>query len=141
MQVVGLRALQGALRDHVVGVEFTTYFNKEGVGSKGAMFWFDVFALTTGLYYLDVLLDVKQLLLFAHQGLKDYLALNLLGMMIPIVVTFWEGMAWIQTPSPEQDYFIRLLPQKPLQILLIMSAILTQTHILLLAFWSARFRD
>ena len=67
------------------------------------------------LYYADILLDLKQLKVFADQRLYDYLRFNALGLLIPPVLTVWEACHWLQQPSPERDHFDHLVASKLMQ--------------------------
>eukprot|EP00439_Symbiodinium_sp_Y106_P033077 s7518_g3.t4 len=68
------------------------------------MWWVDLSLLTLALFYIDVLLDVKQLFLFYSAGLHGYLLLNMIGMVLPIMFTSMEAVKFGRTPSPDQDF-------------------------------------
>jgi hypothetical protein len=93
------------------------------------------------LYYADIVLDLKQLKVFADQRLYDYLGFNALGLLIPPVVTVWEAFHWLQQPSPERDHFDHLVRSKLMQKIIIVLAVATQTHVILLVMWSVRFKQ
>ena len=78
------------------------------------------------LYYADILLDLKQLKVFADQRLYDYLRFNALGLLIPPVVTVWEACHWLQQPSPERDHFDHLVRSKLMQKIIIVLAVATR---------------
>jgi hypothetical protein len=86
-------------------------------------------------------LDLKQLKVFADQRLYDYLRFNALGLLIPPVVTVWEACHWLQQPSPERDHFDHLVRSKLMQKIIIVLAVATQTHVILLVMWSVRFKQ
>ena len=80
-------------------------------------------------------------MLFEEQQLFDYLAFNALGLLIPPVVTMWDALHWLERPSPERDYFARLFRSGLVQKMVIILAVVSQTHVLLLVLLSIRFRQ
>ncbi|CAL1152303.1 unnamed protein product [Cladocopium goreaui] len=152
-EVVGFRAIQGVQRDHILGVvhkvSFWSFDARSWTG-QSVMFWIDIFLLVLAcfvpvsafvLYYADILLDLKQLKVFADQRLYDYLRFNALGLLIPPVLTVWEACHWLQQPSPERDHFDHLVASKLMQKIIIVLAVATQTHVILLVMWSVRFKQ
>ncbi|CAL1152301.1 unnamed protein product [Cladocopium goreaui] len=143
-EVVGFRAIQGVQRDHILGVvhkvSFWSFDARSWTG-QSVMFWIDIFLLVLVLYYADILLDLKQLKVFADQRLYDYLRFNALGLLIPPVLTVWEACHWLQQPSPERDHFDHLVASKLMQKIIIVLAVATQTHVILLVMWSVRFKQ
>jgi len=91
------------------------------------------------LYYLDIALDFRQLRLFWQKGLFGYLVLNVAGMALPPVFTALEAIHFLDRPSPEQDQLKKMLAPKMLVPAMLL-AILSQTHVLLLAAASALSR-
>ena len=93
------------------------------------------------LFYADIALDLKQLKLFYDQGLVDYMAFNALGLLIPPVVTMLEAFEWSRTPSPELSFFQSRIQSEVLQKIIIVAAVASQSHVLLLVMLSIKFRS
>ena len=93
------------------------------------------------LFYADVATDLKQLKLFYDQGLVDYMAFNALGLLIPPVVTMLEAFEWSRTPSPELSFFQSRIQSEVLQKVVIVAAVASQSHVLLLVMLSIKFRS
>lgn len=123
-----------SLQNTVVSIR-PSNFRLERAGPRNAA------KLVQVLYYADILLDLKQLKVFADQRLYDYLGFNALGLLIPPVVTVWEACHWLQQPSPERDHFDHLVRSKLMQKIIILLAVATQTHVILLVMWSVRFKQ
>ncbi|CAE7366107.1 unnamed protein product, partial [Symbiodinium sp. CCMP2456] len=142
-EVQGLRIVRGTV-DHIIECEYAQSWNcspaaVRSLTGQSAMFWFDLFLLTAALYYLDIALDFKQLRLFWQKGLFGYLVLNVAGMALPPVFTALEAIHFLDRPSPEQDQLKKMLAPKMLVPAMLL-AILSQTHVLLLAAASALSR-
>ena len=88
------------------------------------------------LFYIDVLLDVKQLFLFYSAGLHGYLLLNMIGMVLPIMFTSMEAVKFGRTPSPDLDFVSSFISPIALVPLLVFATV-SQTLMLLLALVSA----
>ena len=69
----------------------------------------DACECSEALFYLDIVLDIKQLVLFGNSELYGYLALNLAGMALPPVFTTLEAIRFGERGSPEKDRLERLL--------------------------------
>ena len=93
------------------------------------------------LFYADIALDLKQLKLFYDQDLVDYVAFNALGLLIPPVVTMLEALEWSRTPSPELSFFQSRIQSEVLQKIIIVAAVASQSHVLLLVMLSIKFRS
>eukprot|EP00438_Fugacium_kawagutii_P007022 Skav233758 [mRNA] locus=scaffold1792:402073:410486:- [translate_table: standard] len=87
---------------------------------------------TQALFYADIAFDVKQLVLFYKQGLRDYLLINAIGMMAPPISTCCAAFAWLQQESREVQHFRRLVPSHAMQVLVLLVLISTQTHMIFL---------
>ena len=96
--------------------------------------------VSEGMFYADIALDIKQLVLFYNKGLFDYCAFNGLGLLIPPIVTMREALKWQHRPSPEKEFVKRLINTDFLQKMIIVAAIASQTHMLLLVMLSVHFR-
>ena len=92
------------------------------------------------LFYADVASDLKQLKLFYDQGLVDYMAFNAFALLIPPVVTMLEAFEWSRTPSPELSFFQSRIQSEVLQKIIIVAAVASQSHVLLLVMLSIKFR-
>ena len=93
-----------------------------------------------GIFYADIASDIKQLLLFYQKDLWDYCLFNFLGLLIPPIVSIREALRWRERLSPDQNFFKGLIHSDVMQKLVILTAILTQTYMLILAMVSIRFR-
>ena len=93
-----------------------------------------------GIFYADIASDIKQLLLFYQKDLWDYCLFNFLGLLIPPMVSIREALRWRERLSPDQNFFKGLIRSDVMQKLVILTAILTQTYMLILAMVSVRFR-
>eukprot|EP00434_Breviolum_minutum_P004708 symbB.v1.2.004149.t1/scaffold235.1/size321457/8 len=141
-EVIGLRTMPGQACSHVVGVLHKTSFcscNVQSITGQSMMFWFDQVVLV--LFYADVALDLKQLKLFCDQDLVDYMAFNAFGLLIPPVVTMLEALEWSRTPSPELSFFQSRIQSEVLQKIIIVAAVASQSHVLLLVMLSIKFRS
>lgn len=92
------------------------------------------------MFYADIALDIKQLVLFYNKGLFDYCLFNGLGLLIPPIVTIREALRWQHKSSPEKDFVNRLIKSDFFQKIFIVGAIASQTHMLLLVMLSVHFR-
>ena len=93
------------------------------------------------LFYADIASDLKQLKLFYDQDLTDYMAFNAFGLLIPPVVTLHEAFEWFKTSSPELSFFQSRIQSEVLQKIIIVAAVASQSHVLLLVMLSIRFRS
>ncbi len=93
-----------------------------------------------GIFYVDIASDIKQLVLFYQKDLWDYCLFNSFGLLIPPIVTIREALRWRERLSPDQNFFKGLIHSEVWQKLVILTAILTQTHILILGMVSIHFR-
>ena len=93
-----------------------------------------------GIFYADIASDIKQLLLFYQKDLWDYCLFNFLGLLIPPIVSIREALRWRERLSPDQNFFKGLIHSDIMQKLVILTAILTQTYMLILAMVAIRFR-
>ena len=93
-----------------------------------------------GIFYVDIASDIKQLVLFYQKDLWDYCLFNLFGLLIPPVVTIREALRWRERLSPDQNFFKGIIHSEVWQKLVILTAILTQTHMLILGMVSIHFR-
>ena len=93
------------------------------------------------LFYADVASDLKQLKLFYDQGLVDYMAFNAFALLIPLAVTLHEAFEWSRTPSPELSFFQSRIQSEVLQKIIIVAAVASQSHVLLLVMLSIKFRS
>ena len=92
------------------------------------------------LLYLDIVLDIKQLVLFGNSELCGYLALNLAGMALPPIFTTLEAIEFSANGSPaEKDRLERLL-SPTLLLPAIIAATITQTLMAVLVALSALAR-
>lgn len=96
--------------------------------------------VSEGMFYADIALDIKQLVLFYNKGLFDYCAFNGLGLLIPPIVTMRDALKWQHRPSPEKEFVKRLTNTDFLLKMIIVAAIASQTHMLLLVMLSVHFR-
>ncbi|CAE7765797.1 unnamed protein product [Symbiodinium sp. CCMP2592] len=133
-EVVGLKFFQGAAVDHLVEVEFAGT-----CAGFAPMFWIDLLVFTFALFYVDIVLDVRQLVLFANSRLHGYLILNLAGMTLPPMFTTIEAMRFCAHGSPEKDRLERLL-SPTLLLPAILTAVITQTLMAVLVTLSALAR-
>ncbi|CAE7717433.1 unnamed protein product, partial [Symbiodinium microadriaticum] len=142
-EVLGLRIIQGSV-DHIVECQYAQRWTctpaaVRSLSGQSAMFWVDLFVLTSALFYLDIALDLKQLWLFWQAGLFGYFTVNLAGMALPPTFTILEAVRFSARPSPERDHLEKLLTPKMLVPAMLLS-ILTQTHMILLVAASALSR-
>ena len=93
------------------------------------------------LFYTDIALDLKQLKLFYDQGLVDYMVFNAFGLLIPPIVTLYEAFEWCRIPSPELSFFQSRIQSEAFQKIVIVAAVASQSHVLLLVMLSIRFRS
>eukprot|EP00434_Breviolum_minutum_P004704 symbB.v1.2.004147.t1/scaffold235.1/size321457/6 len=143
-EVIGLRTMPGQACSHVVGVLHKTSFcscNVQSITGQSMMFWFDQVVLVGVLFYADIFLDLKQLKLFYDQDLVDYMAFNAFGLLIPPIVTLLEAFEWSRTPSPELNFFQSRIQSEVLQKIIIVAAVASQSHVLLLVMLSMKFRS
>ena len=98
-------------------------------------------AVAQVLFYADIFLDLKQLKLFYDQDLVDYMAFNAFGLLIPPIVTLLEAFEWSRTPSPELNFFQSRIQSEVLQKIIIVAAVASQSHVLLLVMLSMKFRS
>ena len=165
LEVVGFRVFCGCFRHHVTGLIYSSDRSLERAtpeyegncmmglvnGAKRSfervtgqvgLFWVDLWALTCGLYYFDVLTDVQQLFLFIAQGQYAYLVLNCFGMAIPIVATILDAVNWTEAKvlRPQSDMFHRMVPSAKARIALIIACVASQGHMLILVIASTSMR-
>ena len=91
-------------------------------------------------WYLDLLLDVKQLVLFAKTGMMDYFFVNLAGMSLPIMLNLYEVVHFVRTESPERDAIAATGCSETWAIRGGVCAVLFQIHTFGLCIWSATHR-
>eukprot|EP00439_Symbiodinium_sp_Y106_P031130 s7518_g3.t1 len=99
-EVQGFQTMRGSM-DHIVDSRYQDAC--AALTFSKLMWWVDLSLLTLALFYIDVLLDVKQLFLFYSAGLHGYLLLNMIGMVLPIMFTSMEAVKFGRTPSPDQE--------------------------------------
>eukprot|EP00434_Breviolum_minutum_P039636 symbB.v1.2.035205.t1/scaffold4689.1/size36349/1 len=128
-EVIGLRTMPGQACSHVVGAGCI-----EGCELRKQ-------SVAEVLFYADVASDLKQLKLFYDQGLVDYMAFNAFGLLIPLAVTLHEAFEWSRTPSPELSFFQSRIQSEVLQKIVIVAAVASQSHVLLLVMLSIKFRS
>ena len=93
------------------------------------------------LFYADVASDLKQFKLFYDQGLVDYMAFNAFALLIPPAVTLHEAFEWSRTPSPELSFFQSRIQSEVLQKIIIVAAVASQSHVLLLVMLSRHLAE
>ncbi|CAK9012066.1 unnamed protein product [Durusdinium trenchii] len=142
-EVTSLRAFHGRQRHHITGLKYKFEMNIECATGQSKVFWMELMVFAVGFYYLDVATDLQQLTLFYSEGKFDYLALNCLGVGVPMLTTMIEAVQWSESKvaRPQCDMFRRLVPSRGVRILLILSCVLTQCHMLVLAVASALMRS
>jgi len=145
LAVKKLRSLKGQERDHIMGAMYESLNGESSVlevTGQTPMFWFELLILQFALWYLDVVLDVKQLSLFWHTHMYDYMVCNLLGLLLPIILTMQEVMRFLKKKSPEVDMLETWsgLSRNRLQLMLL-AGVLLQCHMLLLTFLSIQGRQ
>ena len=79
--------------------------------------------------------------LFYDQELVDYMAFNAFGLLIPPIVTLHEAFEWSREPSPELSFFQSRIQSEVFQKIVIVAAVASQSHVLLLVMLSIRFRS
>ena len=99
----------------------------------------DAFERSEALFYLDIVLDIKQLVLFGNSELYGYLALNLAGMALPPIFTTLEAIEFSANDCAEKDRLERLL-SPTLLLPAVLAAIITQTLMAVLVVLSALAR-
>ncbi|CAE7211222.1 unnamed protein product [Symbiodinium necroappetens] len=130
-EVDGLQILRGSM-DHIVDSHY-----KEGIGPvESSVFLQGDVVGGPALFYIDIVLDVKQLVLFYGSGLHGYLLLNMMGMAMPIIFTTWDAIRFVGTRSADLDAMTVWIPPTILLPLLVIATI-SQTLMLLLALVSA----
>ena len=141
-EVAALWAFRGTERHHVLGLTYAAGGSIERATGKVAMFWVDLWLLTCSLYYIDVITDVQQLVLFLAEGQYSYFAMSCFGIAIPIVSTVVESVKWSenQAPRAQCDIFRRWVPSMAARLVLVVTSTVTQLHILLLVVASACMR-
>eukprot|EP00931_Biecheleriopsis_adriatica_P019219 TRINITY_DN13173_c0_g1_i2.p1 TRINITY_DN13173_c0_g1~~TRINITY_DN13173_c0_g1_i2.p1 ORF type:complete len:642 (+),score=119.44 TRINITY_DN13173_c0_g1_i2:431-2356(+) len=146
-QIIGLRVMRGEEQDHITGALY------KYVGGSGfvwrckaftgqvPLFWIELLLLTCSMFYLDWVLDIKQLKLFYQSSMRMYLAANAIGILLPIAVTWYDIILWVrESPaSAELDALRSLI--KPYSVLVVLIACITsQSFVLVLTLLSCRFR-
>ena len=96
--------------------------------------------ISKAAWYLDILLDVKQLVLFAKTGMMDYFYINLAGMSLPIMLSVYEVLHFLHTESPERDAIMAIRSSEALVIAGGVCSVLFQIHTFGLCIWSAAHR-
>ena len=139
-EVINLRAMQGREYNHIVGVIYSSRWSIQSLTGQSVFFWLDTLGLVFAMFYADIALDIKQLVLFYNKGLFDYCLFNGLGLLIPPIVTIREALRWQHMSSPEKDFVNRLIKFDFFQKMFIVGAIASQTHMLLLVMLSVHFR-
>ena len=141
-EVRALRAFRGHERDHLTGLVYQGWNSPECATGQTPMFWLELCVLTCGLYYLDVATDLQQLFLFLAEHQYEYFALSCAGMAIPVVSTVIDAMAWSESKvaTPQCDKFRKIVPSKTMRIIVVVFAVLSQSHMLLLILASALIR-
>ena len=113
----------------------------QALDASKAVSWGNNPCIAEALFYTDIALDLKQLKLFYDQGLVDYMAFNAFGLLIPPIVTLHEAFEWFKTSSPELSFFKGRIQSEVLQKIVIVAAVASQSHVLLLVMLSIRFRS
>ena len=113
----------------------------QALDASKAVSWGNNPCVAEALFYTDIALDLKQLKLFYDQGLVDYMAFNAFGLLIPPIVTLHEAFEWCREPSPELNFFQSCIQSEALQKIVIVAAVASQSHVLLLVMLSIRFRS
>ncbi|CAE7804857.1 unnamed protein product [Symbiodinium necroappetens] len=98
-EVDGLQILRGSM-DHIVDACYKDPW--KALSFSKIMWWVDLSLLTCALFYIDIVLDVKQLALFYGSGLHGYLLLNMMSMALPIMFTTWDAIKFVGTPSADR---------------------------------------
>ena len=96
----------------------------------------DACECSEAIFYLDIVLDIKQLVLFGNSELYGYLALNLAGMALPPIFTTLEAIEFSANDCAEKDRLERLL-SPTLLLPAVLAAIITQTLMAVLVALSA----
>ena len=126
---------------HDIRVRVVCLGQMQALDASKAVSWGDNPCSAEVLFYADVASDLKQLKLFYDQGLVDYMAFNAFGLLIPPVVTMLEAFEWSRTPSPELSFFQSRIQSEVLQKIIIVAAVASQSHVLLLVMLSIKFRS
>ena len=113
----------------------------QALDASKAVSWGNNPCVAEVLFYADIALDLKQLKLFYDEGLVDYMAFNAFGLLIPPIVTLHEAFEWCRKPSPELNFFQSRIQSEILQKIVIVAAVASQSHVLLLVMLSIRFRS
>ncbi|CAE7867460.1 unnamed protein product, partial [Symbiodinium sp. KB8] len=116
-EVDGLQILPASM-DHIVDARYKDPW--KALSFSKVMWWVDLSLLTCALFYIDIVLDIKQLALFYGSGLHGYLLLNM----------------FVGTRSPDLDAMTFWIPPGILLPLLVIATI-SQTLMLLLSLVSA----
>ena len=93
-------------------------------------------------WYADVLLDIKQLVLFARTAKTQYLLFNLAGMAAPVILSMHETVEWFNRPASPALDSLRHTTGMSLNVLMgaMLGGIALQLQMLLLTLWSAKHR-
>ncbi|CAK9037672.1 unnamed protein product [Durusdinium trenchii] len=137
--------MKGLKRDHLLGAKrLSSTWSVRNLTGQSTMFWIDLLCLDCAAWYVDVLLDIKQLMLFVKTGMVDYMAFNLTGMMLPVILSLQDIWAFHAHESPDLDALqaVGLAVGVPLRWLQAstMCAVLLQLQMLWLTIWSAKHR-
>ncbi|CAE7195159.1 unnamed protein product [Symbiodinium sp. CCMP2456] len=96
----------------------------------------DIAMIPEALFYVDIGLDISQLLLFERRGLFGYLTLNCFGLLLPVLFTCIDVVRFCRRKSVEHDFLQGLLTAK-LVLPLLLVAVLSQCFTLVMALVSA----
>ncbi|CAK8995721.1 unnamed protein product [Durusdinium trenchii] len=144
--IAAFRSMRGASqRDHLLGVVYdqtTTTWDVKILTGQTAMFWFELLCLDCVAWYADVLLDIKQLVLFARTAKMQYLLFNLAGMAAPVILSMHETVEWFNRPATPALDSLRHTANMSLNVLMgaMLGGIALQLQMLLLTLWSAKHR-
>ncbi|CAE7944642.1 unnamed protein product, partial [Symbiodinium necroappetens] len=75
------------------------------------------------LFYVDIGLDISQLLLFERRGLFGYLTLNCFGLLLPVLFTCIDVVRFCRRKSVEHDFLQGLLTAKLVLPLLLVAVL------------------
>ncbi|CAK9001009.1 unnamed protein product, partial [Durusdinium trenchii] len=143
--IAAFRSMRGtSQRDHLIGVVYdqTTCWDVKVLTGQTAMFWFELLCLDCVAWYADVLLDIKQLVLFARTAKTQYLLFNLAGMAAPVILSMHETVEWFNRPASPALDSLRHTTGMSLNVLMgaMLGGIALQLQMLLLTLWSAKHR-
>ncbi|CAK9018047.1 unnamed protein product [Durusdinium trenchii] len=139
-----LRFLKGKEQDHLTGVLYTNSSgccDILGLTGQSMGFWLELILLHFGLPYMDLVLDIMQLRLFATTGMYDYVLFNLTGLALPVLISIRHVLEFFSQRNPELDVLEaggRYCA--PCLAIAMVLAVVLQMHIVCLTVWSASMR-